>query len=107
MVSGGSDAVALKTNAATTGTPDPKTGPTTIPSTTRTPTTKPTISHMLESGNHQVNDSFAHVVIFCTSRDNIYELAILANPLALGFPSSGFPFLYYFFQSTDHYSPTL
>jgi hypothetical protein len=105
---------ALKTNSATTGMPDPKTGPITIPSTTRTPATKHTVSHMLESGNHQANSPCAHVVIFCTlvifhtsvicctSRGNInhmcLERATLAKPLAHGFPSSGFPFLFYFFN---------
>jgi hypothetical protein len=36
-----------------------------------------------------------------------HERATLANPLAHGFPSSGFPFLFYYFQSTDHYFLTL
>ncbi len=48
-----------------------KTGPSTIPSTTWTPTTKCTKSRMLESGSHQANS----------------PCATLAKTLAHGFPS--------------------
>jgi hypothetical protein len=60
---------------------DPKTGPITTPSITQTPTMKPTGQLMLASGNRLAPKSTAN----------------FAKPLAHGFPSSGFPFLFLLF----------
>jgi hypothetical protein len=57
---------------------DPKTGPITTPNITQTPTMKPTDPLMLASGNRLTPKSTAK----------------FAKPLAHGFPSSGFPFLF-------------
>jgi hypothetical protein len=70
---------------------DPKTGPITTPKTTQTATMKPTGQLMLAFGNRLAPKSTAN----------------FSKPLAQGFPSSDFPFYYYFFQSTEHYFPTL
>jgi hypothetical protein len=55
------------------------------------PTMKPTGQLMLASG------------IRLASKPT----ATFAKPMAHGFPSSGFPFLFLLFHSTEHYFPTL
>jgi len=68
-----------------------KTGLITTPNITQTPTMKPTGQLMLVSGNRLAPKSTAN----------------FAKPLAQGFPLQVFPFYFYFFQSTEHYFPTL
>jgi hypothetical protein len=70
---------------------DQKTGLITILNIIQTPTVKPTGQLMLASGIRLASKPTAN----------------FAKPMAHGFPSSGFPFYFYFFQSTEHYFPTL
>jgi hypothetical protein len=78
---GGFDAAHLKTSFDITGMLAPKTGLIITPNTTQTPTIKPTGQLMLVSGTRLANK----------------PPATSAIPMAHGFPSSGFPFLFLLF----------
>jgi hypothetical protein len=78
---GGFDAANLKNSFVTTGMLAPKTGLIITPNIPQTPTMKPTDPLMRASGNLLAPK----------------PTAIFAKPLALGFPSSGFPFLFLLF----------
>jgi hypothetical protein len=88
---GGFDAAHLKTSFDITGMLVPKTGLIITPNTTQTPTMMPTGQLMLVSGTRLASKPTAN----------------FAKPMAHGFPSSGFPFYFYFFQSTEQYFTTL
>jgi len=68
-----------------------KTGLITTLNIIQTPTMKPTGQLMLASGIRLASKPTAH----------------FAKPMAHGFPYQVFPLYFYFFQSTEHYFPTL
>jgi hypothetical protein len=70
---------------------DQRTGLTTTLNIIQTPTMKPTGQLMLASGIRLASKPTANS----------------AKPMAHGFPSSGFPFLFLLFPSTEHYFTTL